>query len=440
MRFKIFGLTLNFDLHLLVLHLIYFILLLWVYTTYIVVIFEYEGFYKDALNINKAILAPFIIIAAFTLLRNNGLPSYFFLNLIIALTLTPSLVIFSGSDLPFSFIALTWAAFAVLALVATFVKVPLIPIKYINSKRIMQLFAVISLLFIASIFAFGGGQYMNFNFELVEQFRGPAAENLPVLYGYLMSNFANVIIPTGVVLCILYRQRLLLFINIFCAVMIFALSSQKSPLFVPIIVFFVYWFSHHKRGLTITLLALITIVMIGGLDFYLYQQGGEQIVSGWFGSLFVRRTLIVPSFLNWSYYDYFSVHPYSYWADSKFSLGLIEKTYDRSISLVIGEDYLGKIALNSNTGWIGSGMGQAGYFGVALYSVSIGLILSFLDSYSKKLGYSLVLSIFIISVIIMTISSDLTTMILTNGLFVLLLILITLSPNYKHATFYRYYT
>jgi len=212
--------------------------------------------------------------------------------------------------------------------------------------------------------------------------------------------------------------------------MIFAFSGNRSPLFIPFVLLFVYWFVHYKKNLTLTLLALIAVVIVGGLDFYLRQSGFGGL-AGWFGSLFIRRSLIVPAYLNWGYYDFFTNNPYNYWANSKLSFGLVEQSYDRSISHVIGEIHFGKQNLNANTGWIGSGMGQAGYWGVALYSFLIGLFLSFLDSYSKKLGYQFVTSVSFTSILIMTRSSDLITMLLTHGFIILLLIIIILQPDYN---------
>jgi hypothetical protein len=137
--------------------------------------------------------------------------------------------------------------------------------------------------------------------------------------------------------------------------------------------------------------------------------------------------------LNWAYYDFFSVHPYTYWAESKFTLGLVASPYDLNIPYLIGREFFGDAEAHANTGWIGSGMANAGYFGIAFYSVLIGLLLSMLDAYAKKLGYSLLLAVFLISVMTATTSADLTTMLLTHGFLMLLLIVILLKPAFKQS-------
>ena len=432
MKFKVFSLPYNFDWRLLVLHIIYFALLLWIYTTHILDIYGYvHTEFKDALNINKAIFAQFAITAAFALLRNNGLPSYLFLNIIIAFTLTPSLVIFSGSDLSFSFLAVTWIAFAILAMVARFFRLCRIRAPQINATILLRWLAGLSLLLIASIFAYGGGRFINFDLSRVGEFRYDAGGNLPRIFGYLIPSFAYAIYPLGIGLSFVCRQKLLIIVFIFCAVMGSALSSDRGTLFAPVAVIFIYWFSQHPKPSNLTLLALITVVVIGGLAFYLSQSGVGGII-GWFGSLAIYRSLFGPSLLNSTYYDFFSLNPYNYWAGHKFTLDLFVGPYDLRIPNLIGLEVWGNAEMCANTGWIGSGMGQAGYFGVALYSVLIGLLLSLFDAYAKKLGYSIVAAAFLIHVLVITTSIDFTVVFLNHGLLMLLLIVILLKPNLKH--------
>jgi oligosaccharide repeat unit polymerase len=415
----------GYDWQLLGLHIIYFVLLLLVYNAYVVVIYGYMGFH-DAFNIQKAIVSPLIITAAFIFIKDKGLPSYFFLNLIVASTITPSLVIFSGSDLAFPFVAVTYLAFIILVFTAQFSKFPRLRSKHIKRHVMLYFLGGLSLLYIASIFAFGGGKFINFNLALVYEFRTEASSNLPGLFGYLMPTFSKAIVPVGVVLSLLHRQWTLLVIFLFCAVMIFALSSHKSPLFIPFAIIVIYWTLQYQNAIRLVVLVFIAIVIIGGLDFYLRQSGiGDY--SGLIGSLGVRRSLLVPSYLNWIYYDFFSVNPYTYWADSKFSLGLIQSPYDLGIAQLIGRDALGTEG-NANTGWIGSGMANAGYLGIIIYSVLIGLVLSLIDAYAKKHSSSLITALFLIPVMNAVRSTDFTNMFLTHGLFALLLIVIMLKP------------
>lgn len=411
---------------LLVLHIVYFVLLLWIYTTYIIDIYGYYG-YINAFNINKMIISPFVIAASFVFLRNNGLPSYFFLNVIIASTITPALVMFSGSDLPLSFIVVIWFAFAILAVVARYSKLRMVEVRVIGAKIMMYWLAVLSLLLIATIFAFGGGRFINFDLSLVYEFRRDAAANLPAIFGYLIAGFPKAIFPAGIVLSLLYRKWVLLLVFIFCDVMIFALASSKGTLFVPVVVIFAYWFSRYRRLSHLTMLGLIMVVIVGGLDFYLGRAGFGGI-AGWFGDLFVRRALLANVLITWVYYNFFSGNPYAYWANSKFTFGLVNNPYDLDIPELIGREVFGRPDMHANTGWIGSGMANAGYFGIVLYSVLIGLLLSLLDAYAKKLPPSVVVPLFLFTVLTATAGSDFSSLFLTHGLLMLLILVVLLKP------------
>jgi hypothetical protein len=129
------------------------------------------------------------------------------------------------------------------------------------------------------------------------------------------------------------------------------------------------------------------------------------------------------------YIDFFSTADVYYWSGSKISLGLINRPYDLNASNLIGFEIFGNDDMSANTGWIGSGYANARYFGVAIYSLLIGLLFLFLDAYGKLLGTRIVVSMFVLPILTLLISADLTYMFLTYGLFFALMILILL--NYR---------
>jgi hypothetical protein len=164
-------------------------------------------------------------------------------------------------------------------------------------------------------------------------------------------------------------------------------------------------------------------VLLSGLDLWSF----EHELTGWnswFAGLFVNRALLVPSYLNSIYVDYFSHSEKYYWASSKLSLGLVDSSRELSAPNLIGQQYFGNEEMSANTGWIGSGYANAGFGGVIIYSILIGMLFSFLDAYARKLGGRIVIALFIVPVITMITSADMTDMILTHGLVVALLILL----------------
>jgi len=429
MKYRIGVFTYNFEWRVLALHIVFYAVLMWVFTTYTVDIYLYMNLWENSFNIEKAIFSPFLIVAAFALLRKNDLPSYFLLNIILVLVVTPSLVLFSGCNLPLYFVLTTWFAFAVVAVITQTIKVRTIAVKPISMLLLLRCIAVCSIIFVVSIIAFDGLKFINFDFSRVYDFRQDAADNLPFMYAYLMPNFSYVIIPIGIVLSLLFKKRVLLLVLIFCAVMIFALTSHKSPLFIPFFIICAYWFYRHPQKVSITIMVLITGVVISGLLYYLIPRGLDDIWI-WIGAIIVFRIFALPAILNWHHLEFFSTHPYYYWADSKFSFGLVTSPYDLPMPFQVSAFKVGVEGMGSaNTGWIGSGMGQAGYLGILFYSVLFGLLLSVIDAYGKKLDRSFIFAVFLVTVTSAAETSDLSIMPLTHGMITLFVILVLLNAD-----------
>lgn len=152
-----------------------------------------------------------------------------------------------------------------------------------------------------------------------------------------------------------------------------------------------------------------------------YREVGE------FASYFVRRTLLVPPMLDAAFIEFFSVFEKFYWSTSRFGLGLVKSPYDVVAPFVIGREIFRDPSLAANTGIIGSGYANGGIVGVALYSMITAAIMSFLNSLGRRLGHPFVAAASFPTVLIIATTADLTTVILTHGL-LLLLVFLSLLP------------
>lgn len=171
----------KFEIGLLINHLVYYGLLLGAYSSFIVVNYSYLGI-KDSLNTDNIYFSIILIAAAVLMIRKYDAPSYFYLHLIVAMIVTPSLVMVSGSNLMLSFGITTWLAFACIALVVNFSKIAAIGgIRYINSSKLLVILSSASVAYIISIILFGGVRFINFDFAQVYEYRDAAADNLPSL-------------------------------------------------------------------------------------------------------------------------------------------------------------------------------------------------------------------------------------------------------------------
>lgn len=408
-------------------YLLYFLTLLLIYRYGISTTYAYMGF-VDEFSTDNLILSLAYLLFSMPFLRPNGLPSGFFLTLAATTVLVPSLVLYTGAGLPHRFALLTASSICLISVTARIVRLKPIKVPTLSRSSLLIGFALLAAGTIGIIFAFGGARHFNLNLSAVYDFRQEAAEDLPGIFGYLNSITAKILIPFAMVFAAQRRNWLAVLILSLLSVLIFALTAHKSPLFYPPAVVFVYLIAGRRNVNHILLAGLIVLLVICAIDLWA-QKSGAAGSAGWVSSLLARRALLIPSLLNWFYLDYFLEAPKYMWADSKFSFGLVESPHVlRSVNL-IGLEYFGRVEMSANTGWIGSGYANAGTGGVILYSLIIGLLFSLLDTYSKRIGNRLVIALFFLPVFTLLMSSDLTTMLLTHGLVLSVLILLVIRPD-----------
>jgi hypothetical protein len=408
-------------------YFLYFVTLLLVYVNGIAPTYAYMGF-VDAFSEDNLLISLAFLFFSMPFIRPNGRPSGFFLTLAASVVLVPSLVLYTGAGLSHRFALLTVAAIWLVSITARIVKLKPVSVPTPSRPSLLLLFGLIAVSTIGIIFAFGGGRHFNLNLSAVYDLRREAAAVLPGISGYLNSVTSKVVIPFAMVFAAQRRNWSAVFLLALLSVLMFALTAHKSPLFFPLVVGFAYLVAGRRHLHHIFLAGLTAILVVSAVDLWA-QRVAFGDAAGWLSSLLVRRALLVPSLLNWFYLDYFLDAPKYLWADSKFSLGLVESPYAlRSVNLIALE-YFGREEMSANTGWIGSGYANAGIGGLLLYSVMIGALFSLLDAYALRIGNRMIIALFILPVFILLTSSDLTTMILTHGLLLSIFFLTIIRPD-----------
>lgn len=392
--------------------------------------YAYLGF-TDNFSLLKFGASLLIVFSVGNLLREDARPSTFFLNVLAALVVVPSAVIYGGSDLSTGYLILVLGAFAMVWLSSRLVSVKRVRLRSISSGIVMWLLAGLAGGTLGGIVAISGTQFFNLNISSVYEIRGDAAEAVPGIFGYLNSISTKVLIPFGLVLALVERRWILMAVFSCLSVLFFAFTAHKSPLFYPTVVLFIYWVAKSRAAGRGVLAGLVFFMVIALLDHWYFERHGAWW-SGWFSSLFARRAILVPSLINWQYFDFFVDADRFYWASSKISFGLIEAPYNLNAPRLIGVTYSNNIERFANAGWIGSGFANAGALGVLVYSVLVGALLAFLDEYSKKIGSRVTIALFALPVVTIFVSSDLVSSLLTHGLLAALFLLM-LFPAYGRS-------
>jgi len=410
-------------------YILIFLLYVLVYTKFIVIHFGYMG-YRDSLSFEKLLASLIILAIILPVVNRDNFPLNFFFHLIIGLILIPSLVIFAGSDLPYIFAAITTGGIIIIALSQRLIKLK--PLKMPiggNLKPLLNTFIASSILLVLLILSLGGAKYFNLNFSLIYEFRDDAADNLPGIFAYIIPLITKIFIPFGVIISIYFNNWLKLLVLLICAFILFGLTAHKSIIFYPVIALLFYRMTKAGNQIKIFIFSLFLIGLISFLEFILLEKSDFGF---WFSSLIFRRALLTPSLLNWYYIDWFFINDLYYWAESRFTFGLISPPSYLSSAHLIGYNYFGSEDMSANTGWIGSGFANAKFFGVAAYSIAIGLLISFLNSYSKKIDPGIIISFFSVIFLTIILSTDFTTSLITHGLiFNILLLIIVGGKNIK---------
>jgi hypothetical protein len=223
----------------------------------------------------------------------------------------------------------------------------------------------------------------------------------------------------------LMRKRYVLTAAAFCVqIFLFAASQQKSVLFTPFVIVGVWWYLRKSRNLIIMPVALCALIFVSLAAHFLAD-------NTLLASIAVRRLLFVPVQLDYAYYNFFSTHPKVMWSDS-FWMPFAHSPYRVAMSYVIG-DYLGSPDMHANDGYVASGFGHAGPFGVFVYTVILGFTLKFVDNESRRLGAIWFgVGLFLLPFMTIWLSSDLATSMLTHGFLVMLLMLSFLKQHDSH--------
>lgn len=270
----------------------------------------------------------------------------------------------------------------------------------------------------------GGLNYFNLDIARVYEFRSNVSDIINQgLMGYL-NMWATKVFGPFLLAIALWRKKYFIAFVVFCLhILWFGISSHKSILFYPLVVTFVWvWFRSSKA------LVLIPIGMsiVVGISFIAYLA----IDDIWLGSLFIRRVFFVPSFLTFTYYDFFSQNQFVYWSSSLTS-SFIDYPYEFNPARLVGE-YLGTDA-NANNSFLATGYMHAGIAGIIFYGILAGLLFRLIDSVSNKgIPPWLAVSTIIIPSQSLLTNADLLTSILTHGIGIAVIVLFLYrSPNRK---------
>ncbi len=402
-------------------YLMIYVLFVYGYYYYISNVWRYYGFYwyPDSSRFLESIVA--ILLVVFFLPKSYKKPSDILLHTQFFFPILPMLVLYGAMDLSrfFTFyIVALFIAIIILSRIRLFNSATGFSVSYGFLQQISLAWVIATILLIV---AFGGMAYFNFDLSLVYETRRAAGASRPGLLSYIIPVTTKVVLPFSLILAIVNRRWWCVLSLLFSSIMLFGLCNHKSVFFYPWVVMFLFHLIHKKNVIGKLLLYFIGMLLfIQGM--HLLLGGIAEVLVSWF----MRRVFFVPALINYQYYDFFSQSPQLLWSNSSFTLGMLQQPYSLSGPFTMGYYYYGNFDCSANTGWIGSGFMQAGYWGMALYAGLISLLLGITDALAQNRNKNIVTAIIVIPFFAMFSGSDLPTALLTHGILVALILLVLL--------------
>lgn len=304
-----------------------------------------------------------------------------------------------------------------------------------DQKNIL-IFVVLAVLIVVSAqAALGGMSHFDLNVGRVYEFRGMSANDSPSIFGCLFYNAANVLIPIGIIFSFKYKKHFTSCLLFVMAMILFGMNYQKSVLFIQCLIFCLYLFFSMPRASSIIGLAFLAVPAVSIVEVVYLRDILQSSGVAYFTSYTVRRVLFTPAMFDMIFVEYFSGHERYYWSSSRLGAWALGNPYTMTAPHQIGKVYFSNSDVSADTGVIGNSFAHAEIWGVLLYTLIVGVVISVLNSFGEKIEHNLVASVSFITVFFIVTTTDFLASILSHGLLILFLILSFFSGTIqnKHA-------
>lgn len=286
------------------------------------------------------------------------------------------------------------------------------------SPLILFFFALSLTVYLAAV---GGLRNFNLNILLVYEFRESASQTLnDGILGHLVGGMTKGLGPALLAFSVWSRNHKISIFLIGLYVLWFGITSHKSVIFIPLVIFGIYVFFKNDVRLFRFPFMLILVTAIALMAFLAFD-------SILLGSLILRRVFFIPAELTFNYFDFFASNQFIYWSNSLLSDVLVYP-YDLSFPELMG-NYTGRGG-HANNSFFATSYMHAGFLGVIIYGIVFGIILKVIDSICyRSVPLWMGVAVVVIPLQIVIRSADLFTSLSSHGLILALFALFFLAKK-----------
>ncbi len=403
-----------------VVYVLYRISLDIIYLFWVSPIFAYSGLTLD-INLFKLIFSYLILLSLIPFISRRATKvSHLVLRLHLIIIIVPMTCVFAMADLSSSFMIMIIVCFLVQLVISN--SFPLIKMKSLGNLRrfVVSVLIFISIITYGYLFATQPVNLSAFNFSKIYELRS-SLEISNGLMEYLITWQYRIITPLFLVIFYLRNNKAGVLCSVSLQLLMFMIYPRKEVLLSIILIYTMLMISKMKiRFDTFFIRTLIVISFAFGL---IYQFFGNLMAF----AVVPVRLLYIPAMIKFQHYDFFSLHPKLYYSEGVLGKILgIEYPYGiPSGMLVSGSNN------NANTGYLAYAFDNAGFLGMIVITLIFSLILLLIDSMVVNENKNIIFSLLIYPMVILN-DGDLLTLILTGGLFILLIFLFVKGKSISH--------
>lgn len=410
------------------------------YLTTISPLFNSDGLLRNPDGL-KYIISWIVYIFVYLMMpKGENLLTTFFLNLQFMITYAPMTVYYSLNDQSTLYMFMvTFVLIIQIIILNQPQKKTNLNINLFNMDKYTTVFMIFLIPAILIITILYGGFHGVKAFDLQYLYQIRQNASYPLVLAYILCWVTSAIIPFYIALCLVGRKYVITVALVILEIVFYMILGQKSIYLSLLVLLLVFVFSKTNHLIKVMYGGFTTLSIIATVLYFIEKIGESTYFSTIISSFVGGRFLFIPAANKFLYYEFFSQYPKSYFSD-----GLIGKTmglsyqYNGTIGQTIFAYMLGGNLYdsNSNTGYLGDSYAQFGFLGLIVMSILLAYIIRFIDNASRGLGFSFIVSVISIFIVILNDGALLTTL-LTNGLFITIILLLIYNKHQGKVLYRR---
>ena len=264
------------------------------------------------------------------------------------------------------------------------------------------------------------GSIFNVNFDLTKIYQLREEQDALLnqgFWGYFNLWAQKVFNPFLFALGLYYRNKPLIVIGLLFQVYFFTITSHRTHLFVPVLIWLVYFlysrkysFFHLNLVVAIALLGVVAAANIDGLDLL--------------PTIVIRRAFFVAGSATMDWLSLFESRAHVYFADNLLKSYVSNEYTGQKLTHYVSVLIFNKVPFGFDGGLVGNGYAHLGLLGVVLYAALIGLYVRFMNELIAN-GVQVAIAAALLFEPLRTTwaDTDLPTALITHGLLVGLLLI-----------------